>query len=145
MRLSPLMALLAAGSLAACATAPAEVAASGPPSLSPVTTDAAPANGRLYANCIGQAAEAGAYGRAHDDDTEMLLFTCTGQPAHEFFEGLASRSAAIGSEYQSDGRTIRSTNAVLNNLFGVDYCSHGAGEDYACVISLNTGAFLTAP
>ncbi|RZJ89876.1 MAG: hypothetical protein EON88_19235 [Brevundimonas sp.] len=143
MRLSPLAALAAAGLLAACATAPAEVAG-GPPVLSPLAAEPVPANGRLYANCIGQAAEAGAYDRAHDADTELLLFTCTGQPAREFFDGLAGRSAAIGSEYQSDGRTMRSTNAVQRNLFGVDYCSHGAGDDYACVISLNAGAFLTA-
>ena len=141
MRLSPLIALAVAGCLAACATAP-DAADSGPPSIGPVVTVGAPANARLYANCIGQAAEAGAYAHAFDDSTDLLLFTCTGQPAREFYEGLATRSAAVGAEYQSEGRTWRATNAVRRNLFGVDYCSHGSGDDYACVISLNTGAFI---
>lgn len=142
MRLSPLIALAAAASLAACATAPEE-AASGPPSIVPVATAEAPANARLYANCVGQAAEAGAYAHASDDSTDLLLFTCTGQPARAFYEGLATRSVAVGSEYQSEGRTYRATNAVQRNLFGVDYCSHGSGDDFRCVISLNTGDFVT--
>jgi len=144
MRLPPVIALAAAGSLAACATAPVETV-SAPARIAPVAVVPAPANGRLYANCIGQAAEAGAYARAFDDDTELLLFTCTGQPAQEFFAGLATRSAAARSEYQSEGRTYRVTNTVLRDLFGADYCSHGAGDDYSCVVSLNAGAFLTAP
>jgi hypothetical protein len=146
-RLSPLLApalivLVGAASLAACATAPAE-ASSLPPDYSLVATTPAPDNARLYANCLGQAAEAGAYARAHDDSTELILFTCTGIPARAFYDGLAARSAAVGSQFVSEGRTYRATNAVVRNLFGVDHCSTDSAEDYRCVVSFNAGAFLT--
>ncbi|WP_298744223.1 hypothetical protein [uncultured Brevundimonas sp.] len=112
-----------------------------PPNFRPIETQPAP-NARFYADCIAQAAEVGAYGRASDADTRMVLFTCTGAPARAFYEGLAARSAAVGSEVPTNGRTIRSTNRVRQNLFGVDWCSTDGAGDYRCVVSLNAGDFL---
>ena len=48
----------------------------------------------------------------------------------------------VKSEFQFEGRTYRSTDRVVANLFGVDYCSTGDGDDYACVVTLNAGRFL---
>ncbi|MES2860747.1 MAG: hypothetical protein V4701_04710 [Pseudomonadota bacterium] len=123
----------------ACATAPDAV--TGPASYAAIATRPEPRAG-LYADCIAQAAGAGTYGHASDDDSSLILFTCTGTPARVFYEGLAVRSAAIGSEFVSEGRTYRSTNRVERDLFGVDYCSTAAGQ-YQCVITLNAGEFLS--
>ena len=126
--------------LGACATAPDEMVA-GPPDYSPIQTQPAP-RARLFVDCIAQATAAGTYGHAHDGDSDRLLFTCTGAPARAFYEGLAARSAAIGTEVQIDGRTFRTTEIVERDLFGVDYCSTGGPDDFTCVITLNTGAAL---
>jgi hypothetical protein len=138
--MSRLFIALAAASLAACASA--SDVAGGPPDYSAVATQPPSEKARLYANCVGQAAEAGAYARVSQDGAEMILFTCTGQPAQAFYDGLAARSAAIGSEFTADGRTYRSTNRVERNLFGVDYCSTNGTADVRCVITLNAGGFL---
>lgn len=131
-------ALLGALTLSACAHAPEPEA--GPPDYSAIATETSP-RAHYYADCIAQAAATGAYGRAHDPDTEMVLFTCTGGPARAFYEALAERSAEVGSEHQAGGRTYRSTNAVRRNLFGVDYC-WTEGREHGCVVSLNAGEFL---
>lgn len=131
-------ALLGALALTACAHAPEPMA--GPPDYAAVATEPS-AKARLYADCVSQAATAGTFGRAYDPDTEMVLFTCTSAPARAFYEGLARRSAEVGSEREVGGRTYRSTNAVQRDLFGVDYCFTDAGE-HTCVISLNAGEFL---
>lgn len=113
-----------------------------PPDFRPIATESS-AKARLYADCIAQAVETGAYGRAHNADTEMVLFTCTGAPARTFYEALGSWmqqgpwSAQIGG-----GRKLRSTMPIQRDLFGVDWCSTDEADDYLCVISLNAGEFL---
>lgn len=151
MRATTLIApLLAASLLGACAGLPnlpglgggdaQEVATV--PDYTPVPGELPSPRGRLYADCITQAAGNRAYLRGQNEDSTLLLFTCTGAAARAFYEGLAEHSAAIGSEFTSDGRTFRSTDKVQRNLYGVDYCSTDGHGDYACVITLNTGAFL---
>lgn len=132
---------LAVMSMATCATAPE---ASGPADFTPIAGEPAPPNARLYADCLAQAAAGGAYRRGSDADTEMILFICSGAPAQAFYDALAVRSAAIGSEQAVGGLTYRSTNRVQRDLFGVDYCVSGDPAGPRCVISLNTGDFLTA-
>ncbi|RZJ00652.1 MAG: hypothetical protein EON90_06435 [Brevundimonas sp.] len=124
---------------AACAHGEAPMSA-GPPDFARIETTPAP-NAAYYADCIGQAAAQGAYGRAADADTDMVLFTCTGTPARLFYDALGPRSAAVGSEVVVGARTYRSTNPVQANLFGVDYCWVDGGT-YECTISLNAGTFL---
>jgi len=124
---------------AACAHGEAPMSM-GPPDFTRIETESAP-NAAYYADCIGQASAQGAYGRAHDADTEMVLFTCTGTPAQRFFDALGPRSAAIGSEIVVGTKTYRSTNPVQANLFGVDYCWRDDGS-YECTVSLNAGTFL---
>lgn len=133
-------ALAASLALAGCATAPDEGAAR-PPDYRPIQTQPHP-RARLFVDCIAQATAAGAYGHAHSGDSDRLLFTCTGAPARDFYEGLAARSAAIGTEVQVDGRTFRTTEVVERDLFGVDYCSTGGPDDFRCIVTLNTGAAL---
>ncbi|WP_343793183.1 hypothetical protein [Brevundimonas kwangchunensis] len=133
------LALLLPALLAACASTP--YAPTGPADFSPIATTPAP-HARLYADCIGQAATAGTYGRAHDADTEMVQFTCTGAPARAFYDALAARSAEVGSEVVANGRTFRSTNRIIANLFGADHCSTGGAGDYRCSLSFNAGEFL---
>ena len=126
--------------LAGCAT----MQNAGPavaPDYTPLVTQAHP-RAPLYVDCIAQATEARSYGYAEDDGNVRLLFTCTGASARAFYEGLAARSAAIGSEVQAGGRTFRTTEVIERDLFGVDYCSTGGADDFTCVVSLNTGAAL---
>lgn len=142
--------LLAASLLGACAGLPSlpgfgggdAPAPSAAPDYAPIVGEMAPPQARLYADCISQASGNRAYQRAQDDDSTLLLFTCTGASARAFYEGLEARSAAIGSEFVSEGRTFRSTEVVQRNLFGVDYCSTDGASDYRCVITLNTGTFI---
>jgi hypothetical protein len=115
--------------------------ASSPPPVSPDYTPVAgapiPARGQLYADCLGDALSNKRIAYAHDSDTDLLLFTCNADPAHAFFDGLAGK----GAEVMTGATTLRSTNPVRHDLFGVDYCTH-ANADYACVITLNAGRFL---
>lgn len=124
-------------SVSACASAPEPT---GPADFSRISTQPSP-QAALYANCIGQAVTSGRYGRASDDSTDLILFTCEGEPARAFYDALAGRSAEVGSEVTVDDRTIRATNPVQRDLFGVDYCEMEAGE-HRCVLSFNAGAFL---
>lgn len=142
MRHSPLLASLAlAGTLIACAHAPEATPA--PPDYTPLAGDPAPANARLYADCIGQAAAAGTYRRAADGGgAELILFTCTGAPARAFYDALGPWSARIGSSFDHDGRNYRSTARVQKNMFGVDSCSATNAADHRCVITFNAGDFL---
>ena len=148
MRARPLIApVLAAILLGACAGLPGipGMSAASPgiaPDYAPVSGDLPPPHAHLYADCIAQASGNRAYLRAQDEDSTLLLFTCTGAAARAFYEGLEGRSAAIGSEFVSGGRTFRSTEVVRRDLFGVDYCSTDGASDYRCVVTLNTGAFL---
>jgi hypothetical protein len=134
------LALAASIAVAGCATAP-EATFAGPPDFSPIQTQPH-ARARLFVDCIAQATAAGAYGHAHSGDSDRLLFTCNDAPARALYDGLAARSAAIGTEAQVDGRTFRTTEIVERDLFGVDYCSTGGANDFTCVITLNTGAAL---
>ena len=136
----PILAVTVLIAVAGCATAP-ESTFAGPPDFSPIQTQSHP-RARLFVDCIAQATAAGAYGHARSGDSDRLLFTCTGAPARAFYDGLAQRSAAIGSEVHADGRTFRTTEIVERNLFGVDYCSTGGADDFKCVVTLNTGAAL---
>lgn len=151
MRATTLIApVVAASLLGACAGMPslpgmsrshaAEAAAA--PDYTPIAGEMPSPQARLYADCISQASGNRAYQRAQDEDSTLLLFTCAGAAARAFYEGLEARSAAIGSEFTANGRTFRSTEVVQRNLFGVDYCSTDGRGDYACVITLNTGAFI---
>jgi len=74
------------------------------------------------------------------------LQTRTGAPPAARTGGLADQDDcgghAQGNEFTHEGRTFRSTEVVQHTLFGVDYCSTDGRGDYACVITLNTGAFL---
>lgn len=100
MKRTVLVALLA---LSACASAPKEEAPGGPPDVRLTEGLQAPAQARLYAECIGQAAETGSYQRERDGGT--LRFTCTGGIARWFYDAIGPWSAAQGSEYAADGLT----------------------------------------
>jgi hypothetical protein len=105
----------------------------------PIPTEAPPPNGSLYASCIAEATVSAAY----NDDSSLLVFTCTGKPAEAFFNGLAAWSAQEKTEFFANDRTYRSTLKVKENLYGVDHCSVGkTADDPVCVITLNTGRFL---
>lgn len=126
----------------ACATAPE--APSVAPNYAAVPTQDPTPNARLYAACLEQAVAAGAYRRTDDGrGAEFLLFTCTGAPAAAFATALIPWSDRIGSVFQRDGRTFRSTAKVQADLFGVDACStDAAGGDPDCILSFNAGDFL---
>jgi hypothetical protein len=132
-------ALVLTGLLGACAGA---AAPPGPPDYAAIAGSQAGPRARLYADCIGQSVDLAAYDHVRDDDSELIRFTCEGAPARAFYDGLAARSAAIGSEWTHDGRTWRSTNKVQANLFGVDHCSFDGAAGYRCVVILNAGEFL---
>jgi hypothetical protein len=133
--------LVAAASLAACANGPEPV--TGRPDYTPIAGDPAPPNARFYADCIGQAAVAGTYRRASDGGgDELILFTCTGEPARVFYDALGPWSARLGSAFAHDGRTWRSTAKVQADMFGVDSCSAASDGDHRCVITFNAGDFL---
>ena len=143
MRLTITLITAASAALAACATAPE--APAGPPDYSAIVTAAAPPNAGLYVDCFSQAITTRSYGSADDGDgSELLLFSCPGAPARALFDALGPWSARIGSEFQMNGRTARSTARIERNLYGVDYCSATGGADHRCVITFNAGDFLNA-
>ncbi|HEY4182326.1 MAG TPA: hypothetical protein VGM90_36085 [Kofleriaceae bacterium] len=112
-----------------------------PANFAGVPTESSPVVGALYANCLAAATAAQHYGEAHDHDTHVLLFTCGGEPAKAFYDGLAEYTAKIRSEVVRDGRTYRPTQVVKHDLFGVDYCVFD-GTTYACTVTVNVGRFL---
>lgn len=127
--------------LTACAHAPE--AAPTVPDYTPIAGEPAPPNARFYADCIGQAATSGTFRRAADGGgDELILFTCTGAPARAFYDALGPWSARIGSAFDHEGRSYRSTAKVVANMFGVDSCSAASGTDHRCVITFNAGDFL---
>jgi len=107
------------------------------PDYHPIAGQPLPPRGQLYADCLGDAVANKRVAYAHDADTDLLMFTCNADPARAFFDGFAGK----GAEVVTGGTTLRSTNPVRHDLFGVDYCTH-AGTDYQCVITLNAGRFL---
>ncbi|RYG31126.1 MAG: hypothetical protein EON93_13520 [Burkholderiales bacterium] len=130
-------ALLALG---ACASAPEAAAPGGAPDVRLTEALPAPAQARLYAECIAQAAETGAYHRERDGGT--LRFTCTGGTAKWFYEALGTWSAGQGSEYTADGLTWRFSKKLIKDSYGVDGCSRDAMGNHRCVVILNVGAFI---
>jgi hypothetical protein len=144
MRPRPLLAAIALGAaLSACAHAPEAV--EGPPNYAPLAAQTAGPHARLYADCIRQAAETGAFGQVIDGGEELLLFTCSGAPAAAFYAALGPHSQRMDSAFAHDGRSYRSTAKVQRNLIGVDYCSVAAdGRDPRCVLTFNAGDFLVA-
>ncbi len=124
--------------LAACAARSPSPAT---PDYRPIAQEPARARALLYAGCLADAVAHHAVAEARDATTNLLLFTCTGDTARAFFDGLAGWSARIGSEFAYGGRTYRSTTRVRHDLFGVDYCATD-GTRHECVISLNAGAFV---
>lgn len=137
--------LILASALSATLSACAHGASTVPmaPDYSPIVGSPAPANARLYADCIAQAAANNTFVRASDggDDT-LILFTCTGAPATAFYDALGPWSAQIGSAFEREGRSYRSTAKVQRNLFGVDVCSAVGDADHRCVLTFNAGDFL---
>lgn len=114
------------------------------PDYSPVAAVAAPTQAALYTACLADAIASGQV-QANPERT-MLLFTCTGEPAHAFFDGLADRASRVGSEFQHAGRIVRTTNPVEHDMHGVDACSTDAAQaEFACTLSFNAGAFLREP
>ena len=134
------MVCLAAVSATACATIPRSAVTA--PNLVPIAGTPAPARGKLYADCVGQAANTGHFDRTDNASTHLLRFTCSGAPARALFEALKDWSAAQKSEWSADGRTWRATARVQRDLFGTDYCSSDGGSDYVCAITTNVGGFL---
>lgn len=131
------VALLAA--LSACASAP-EPAPVGPPVVALTPGLPAPPQAQLYADCIAQAAAAKTYNTERDGGT--LRFTCNGDVAKRFYDGLGARSAEVGSEYQADGLTWRFSNRLIKDAYGVDGCSSDGAGNYRCVVVLNAGGFI---
>lgn len=112
-----------------------------PPDYRPVSTTPAGPQAGLYVDCLADAAANHRHAQASDPSTSLLVFTCTGAPARAFYDGLAAWSAKIGSQFQYEGRTVRSTTRVRHDLFGVDYCATD-GTTHECVITLNAGDFI---
>lgn len=123
----------------ACASAP-----EAPPSASPVVSMTpglpVPPQAYLYADCIAQAAGTMTLHRERDGGT--LRFTCTGDVAKRFFDGMGQRAAEVGSEYVSEGRTWRFSNKLKVDAYGVDNCSTGAPGEYRCHVILSVGPFI---
>jgi hypothetical protein len=135
------MALMNAWPLVVVAACSHHAAPPAAPDYRPVATSPAPAQAALYAGCLASAAASGHVAHARDPGTSLLVFTCDGEPARAFYDGLASWSARIGSEFHFEGRTYRSTTRVRHDLFGVDYCATD-GTRYECVVTLNVGEFV---
>jgi hypothetical protein len=138
-----LVSALAALALSACASTPAPPPFAAAADLSEPAVSAAPAKTILYTDCIAQAIGSDKVALVADADTKLIRFTCSGAPAQRFYEALAVLGDQAVSVWQAGGRTYRATSKVKKNLFGVDYCSTGAGGA-VCHIVLNAGSFLTA-
>ena len=137
-------AMVAAGAaclmLAACASGGA--APSGPPTVISAPGQPAPPQARFYADCIAQAAETRAYDK--EPDADLLRFTCTGEVARAFWDGLDGWSTEIDSRLEGEGRRWRFTQKLERNPWGVDHCSTDtSGGDPRCVVVLNVGEFLS--
>ena len=122
----------------ACASAPGP-APSGPPDLTLTIGLPAPPQAKVYADCIAQASSAGAMNRERDGGT--LRFTCTGDVAARFCNGLAAWSAKADSEYQREGRTYRFSKKLIKDSYGVGYCVANAGA-HTCIVILAVGPFI---
>jgi hypothetical protein len=144
MRPIALPACLVAGlNLAACATTGASDAPSAPPTVVRAPGQTAPAQARLYVDCLAASAAAATYEK--EPGADLLRLTCSGAPARAFYDGLAAWSATgEGSEIVSEGRTWRYTQKIERDPFGLDDCSTDGAGDYRCTIILTVGKFLSA-
>ena len=129
--------------LAACATSEGEVL--GPPSLEVSEDLPAPERAELYADCITHSAAEHSYFRETRDPT-LLRFSCDGDVAQRFFEGLGAYSARVGSEMVVGQHTWRFTQPIQRDLVGLDYClrddADAAAPTHQCTVVLNVGEFL---
>ena len=126
--------------LSACAST-ADAPPLGPPSLEVAAGEPAPPQARFYADCIAQAAQTNSY----DREGTTIRFSCDGDVARVFFDGLGPWSAEVGSEMIVGIRTWRFSVPIRENPSGIDYCWRDAGEgapSYACVVVLRVGEFL---
>lgn len=132
---------------AACATtSPEATSVAVAPNYAPLAGAPTGPHADLYADCLRQGAERRAYRQVIDDGAELLLFTCYGPAAQDFYDALGPHSAAVDSAFQANGRSYRSTARVQRNMVGVDHCSvDAAGADAQCVLTFNAGDFLVAP
>lgn len=141
------VALILAAALAACATSGGgDGEFTGPPSLDVSADVPAPAQARLYADCLAQSAADQTYFR-EERNNELLRFNCTGDAANRFFAGLAERAASEHSEMVVGMRTWRFTNRIQRDTIGLDYCwrdqpNTNAEPTYSCTVVLNVGSFL---
>jgi len=143
MRLIALTAGLAAAcSLTACASTGDGPVPAGPPTVVRTPGEPAPAQAKLYADCLAAAAVAGTYEK--EPGVDLLRLTCAGAPARAFYDGLAVWSAAGGSEIVAGGRTWRYTQKIRQTPYGLDDCSTDGAGDYRCTVILAVGAFLSA-
>jgi hypothetical protein len=134
-----LIVLLAPFALVGCSTA--EPAMHPQPSYAPIPGAPAPANARLFIDCIDQSIDQRTFDHVSDEGTDMIRFRCQGDAARAFYDGLASRSAEVGSEHVEGHRTYRSTNALNADLFGADFCWSEDGA-WGCELNFNAGDFL---
>jgi hypothetical protein len=95
---------------------------------------------RLYADCVGAAVVVGAYVR--EPESEGLRFTCTGETAKAFYDGLGPWAASQGAEYTSGGRSWRFSVKLEENADGIDNCSTDGAGDYRCHVILRIGEFI---
>jgi hypothetical protein len=145
MRLIPLTACLAAGlTLSGCITigGGGEDAPAGPPTVIRAPGEPAPAQAKLYADCLAASAAAGAY--VKEPGADLLRLTCIGAPARAFYDGLAVWASTGGSGIVAEGRTWRYTQKIEKTPYGLDDCSTDGAGDYRCTITLNVGTFLSA-
>lgn len=130
---------------AACATTSPETAGAAPPNYTPLAGAAGGPHADLYADCLRQAAERRTYRQVVNGGDELLLFTCYGPAAQDFYDALGPHSVAMDSAFQQDGRAYRSTAKVQRDMVGVDHCSvDAAGGEASCVLTFNAGDFLVA-
>ena len=132
------LAIIAAALLLGACASPPDAAPIGPPSLVIAPGQPAPVQARFYADCITQAAQAHTY----DREANVLRFHCDGAVAQRFYDGLATWSAEIGSQYEADGATWRFSTAIRENPSFVDFFRRTSAGAYDCTVVLNVGEFL---
>ena len=134
--------LIGSLSLTACATIGGEDTPAGPPTVIRALGEPAPAQARLYADCLAASATAGTYQK--EPGVDLLRLTCAGAPARAFYDGLATWSTTEGSQITAESRTWRYTQKIEKDPFGLDDCSTDGAGDYRCTIILTVGKFLSA-
>ncbi len=112
----------------------------GPISLVRQAGQPVPAQGRLFAVCVAEAASAGRV----DREGNTLRFHCEGEPARAFYEGLETWSLAQNARYEHEGRSWRYTRAIQRDPTGLDGCWRDAAGAHGCTVVLNVGEFLAA-